>query len=100
MRWVRRSSRAPVSRSLPNTSAHMGLRPASSVISPWLSIGIDDLLKPVHIKDEGGLFSVWAKGEKIDIPSRFLSRFRKFLRQNGVEFEDQFGGRTFVEPEE
>ena len=52
-----------------------------------LVIGIDGLLKPVRIKDEGSSFTVGGNERGIDIPLRSLNRFQKFLRENGVGYE-------------
>lgn len=57
-------------------------------------IGINEFVKPVYIKDEGDFFSVWSKDGRIDIPLRFLDDLRKFLRENKVEYEDEFGRQS------
>ncbi len=59
-------------------------------------IGIDELARPVYIKDEGDFFTIWDKDGRIDIPLRFLDEFRKFLRDNNVEYEDEFGERLVL----
>ena len=59
-------------------------------------IRIDEFAGPVYIKDEGDFFSVWDNDGRIDIPLRFLDEFRKFFRENKVEYEDEFGGRAVL----
>lgn len=54
-------------------------------------IGVDELEKPVYIKDEGSFFSIWSKKERIDIPVRFLKRFIKFLKDNKIYFNNEYG---------
>ncbi len=54
-----------------------------------LSIAIDDLDKPVYIKDEGDFFTTWDKNERIDIPLRFLKRFVKFLEDNNIAYDSE-----------
>jgi len=56
-------------------------------------IGLDDLEKPVHIKDEGQFFTVWDKRGRIDIPVRLLDKFRKFLQDNHIDYEDEYDKR-------
>ena len=51
-------------------------------------IGLDDLQRPVYIKDEGDFFTVWDKHGRVDIPVRLLDKFRKFLQDNHIEYED------------
>ena len=51
-------------------------------------VSIDDLKKPVYIKDEGHFFTVWEKQGRVDIPVRLLDKFRKFLQDNHIEYED------------
>ena len=53
-------------------------------------VSIDGLKKPVYIKDEGHFFTVWEKQGRVDIPVRLLDRFRKFLRDNRIEYEDEY----------
>ena len=53
-------------------------------------VSIDDLKKPVYIKDEGHFFTVWEKQGRVDIPVRLLDKFRKFLRDNRIEYEDEY----------
>ena len=53
-------------------------------------VSIDDLKRPVYIKDEGHFFSVWEKQGRVDIPVRLLDKFRKFLRDNRIEYEDEY----------
>ena len=52
-------------------------------------ISIDELEKPVYIKDEGHFFSIQSK-ERIDIPLRFLNKFIKFLKENNVKYENEY----------
>lgn len=54
-----------------------------------LSIAIDDLRKPVKIKDEGDFFTIWEKSGRIDTPLRFLNGFVKFLEKNNIEYESE-----------
>ena len=54
-------------------------------------VGVDDLKKPVYIKDEGHFFTVWDKQGRIDIPVRLLDKFRKFLQDNHIKYEDEYG---------
>ena len=56
-------------------------------------IGLDDLEKPVHIKDEGQFFTVRDKRGRIDIPVRLLDKFRKFLQDNHIDYEDEYDKR-------
>jgi len=51
-------------------------------------VNIDELEKPVYIKDEGGFFTVWDKQGRVDIPVRLLKKFKIFLRDNHIEYED------------
>ena len=51
-------------------------------------IGLDDLQRPVYIKDEGDFFTVWDKHGRVDIPVRLLDKFREFLQDNHIEYED------------
>ena len=53
-------------------------------------IGLDDLERPVYIKDEGQFFTVWDKRGRVDIPVRLLDKFRKFLQDNHIEYEDEY----------
>ncbi len=53
-------------------------------------IGLDDLERPVYIKDEGQFFTVWDKQGRVDIPVRLLDKFRKFLQDNHIEYEDEY----------
>ena len=53
-------------------------------------VSIDDLKKPVYIKDEGHFFTVWDKQGRVDIPVRLLDKFRKFLQDNHIEYEDEY----------
>ena len=53
-------------------------------------VSIDDLKKPVYIKDEGHFFTVWEKQGRVDIPVRLLDKFRKFLQDNHIEYEDEY----------
>ncbi|MGB6919249.1 MAG: hypothetical protein WBF96_12070 [Phycisphaerae bacterium] len=55
-------------------------------------VSLDELVKPVYIKDEGDFFTVWGKEGRIDIPVRLLGKFREFLREHRVQFEDEYGG--------
>jgi len=55
-------------------------------------VSLDELVKPVYIKDEGDFFTVWGKEGRIDIPVRFLGKFREFLKEHRVPFEDEYGG--------
>ncbi len=59
-------------------------------------IGIDELVKPVYIKDEGHFFTIWGKDGRIDIPLRFLEELRKLLRDNNIEYDDEFGERLVL----
>lgn len=59
-------------------------------------ISIEELVKPVYIKDEGDFFTIWGKDGRIDIPLRFLDKLRKFLRDNNIEYDDEFGGRAVL----
>jgi len=52
-------------------------------------IGINDLEKPVYIKDEGDFFSIFAK-ERMDIPVRLLGKFIKFLEDNNIKYENEY----------
>ena len=54
------------------------------------AICIDELEKPVYIKDEGHFFSIWNKKGRIDIPLRFLNKFIKFLKENNVKYENEY----------
>ena len=53
-------------------------------------IGLDNLERPVYIKDEGQFFTVWDKQGRVDIPVRLLDKFRKFLQDNHIEYEDEY----------
>jgi len=53
-------------------------------------IGLDDLERPVYIKDEGHFFTVWDKQGRVDIPVRLLEKFRKFLQDNHIQYEDEY----------
>ena len=53
-------------------------------------IGLDDIERPVYIKDEGQFFTVWDKQGRVDIPVRLLDKFRKFLQDNHIEYEDEY----------
>jgi len=53
-------------------------------------IGSDDLERPVYIKDEGQFFTVWDKQGRVDIPVRLLDKFRKFLQDNHIKYEDEY----------
>ena len=53
-------------------------------------IGLDDLERPIYIKDEGQFFTVWDKQGRVDIPVRLLDKFRKFLQDNHIEYEDEY----------
>ena len=53
-------------------------------------IGLDDLERPVYIKDEGHFFTVWDKQGRVDIPVRLLDKFRKFLQDNHIQYEDEY----------
>ena len=55
-------------------------------------VSLDELVKPVYIKDEGDFFTVWGKEGRIDIPVRLLGKFREFLKEHRVQFEDEYGG--------
>ena len=59
-------------------------------------VSLEELLKPVYIKDEGDFFTVWGKVGRIDIPVRLLAEFREFLQRYQVSFEDEFGGRIMA----
>lgn len=53
-------------------------------------ISLDELLKPVYIKDEGDFFTVWGKDGRVDIPARLLKRFVVFLEENGVTYKSEY----------
>ena len=53
-------------------------------------VGLDDLKRPVYIKDEGHFFTVWDKQGRVDIPVRLLEKFRKFLQDNHIQYEDEY----------
>ena len=53
-------------------------------------VSIDDLKRPVYIKDEGHFFTVWDKQGRVDIPVRLLDKFRKFLQDNHIQYEDEY----------
>ena len=53
-------------------------------------ISLDDIERPVHIKDEGQFFTVWDKQGRVDIPVRLLDKVRKFLQDNHIEYEDEY----------
>jgi hypothetical protein len=53
-------------------------------------IGVDDLITPVYIKDEGDFFSIWEKDSRVDIPVRLLQRFIAFLKDNNVPYESEY----------
>ena len=53
-------------------------------------IGLDDLERPVYIKDEGQFFTVWDRRGRVDIPVRLLDKFRKFLQDNHIEYDDEY----------
>ena len=55
-------------------------------------VNLGELVKPVYIKDEGDFFTVWGKEGRIDIPVRLLGKFREFLQEHRVQFEDEYGG--------
>ena len=55
----------------------------------YFIIDIDELEKPVHIKNEGKFFSIWSNKERIDIPLRFLKGFIKFLNKNKINYENE-----------
>jgi hypothetical protein len=52
------------------------------------TISVDGLEKPVYIKDEGDFFTVWNKQGRVDVPRRLLNKFKRFLRDNRIEYED------------
>ncbi|MBN2316301.1 MAG: hypothetical protein JXM79_20400 [Sedimentisphaerales bacterium] len=51
---------------------------------------VDDLIRPVYIKDEGDFFTVWEKDGRVDIPVRLLGKFIAFLRENKVPYESEY----------
>ena len=51
---------------------------------------LDELIKPVYIKDEGHFFTVWDKQGRVDIPVRLLERFVTFLKKNGVAYKSEY----------
>jgi len=51
---------------------------------------LDELIKPVYIKDEGHFFSVWDGQGRVDIPVRLLNRFVAFLKENGVAYKSEY----------
>lgn len=55
-------------------------------------VRLDELVKPVCIRDEAHFFTVWGKDGRIDIPVRLLDEFREFLGEHKVEFEEETGG--------
>ncbi len=62
--------------------------------SEEFAVRLNELLRPVYIKDEGEFFTVWGRDGRIDIPLRFLQEFRKFLRDNRIGCEDEFRAGT------
>jgi len=58
--------------------------------SDGFDISLDDLIKPVYIKDEGDFFTVWDKQGRVDIPVRLLKTFVAFLKENGVEYKSEY----------
>jgi len=64
------------------------------------AVELADLSRPVHIKDEGDFLSVWGRYGRIDMPVRFLGPLRRFLRTNGVAFQDEFGEAGLRVPEQ
>ena len=55
-----------------------------------LDLVVDDLIRPVYIKDEGDFFTVWDKHGRVDIPVRLLGKFIAFLRENKVSYESEY----------
>ena len=53
-------------------------------------VRVDELIKPVYIKDEGDFFTVWGKNGRVDVPVRLLKKFVKFLRENKVVYESEY----------
>jgi len=51
---------------------------------------LDELIKPVYIKDEGHFFSVWDKQGRVDIPVRLLKDFLGFLNEHGVAYQSEY----------
>ena len=51
---------------------------------------VDDLIRPVYIKDEGDFFTVWDKDGRVDIPARLLGKFIAFLREFNVPYESEY----------
>ena len=51
---------------------------------------VDDLTKPVYVKDEGDFFTVWDKDGRVDIPVRLLRKFITFLKENKVPYESEY----------
>ena len=54
-------------------------------------IGVDELVRPVYIKDEGHFFTVWEEDGRVDIPVRLLRKFIAFLQENNVPYESEYG---------
>lgn len=54
------------------------------------NIAVDELIKPVYIKDEGDFFTVWDKDGRVDIPVRLLKKFITFLKENEVPYESEY----------
>lgn len=53
-------------------------------------IVVDELTKPVYIKDEGDFFTAWCKEGRIDMPVRLLKKFVAFLKENGVPYQSEY----------
>jgi hypothetical protein len=53
-------------------------------------VNLDDLIKPVYIKDEGDFFSVWENQGRVDIPVRLLKSFLEWLKENGVGHKSEY----------
>lgn len=51
---------------------------------------VNDLIRPVYIKDEGDFFTVWDKDGRVDIPVRLLGKFIAFLQENNVLCESEY----------
>ena len=51
---------------------------------------LDELIKPVYIKDEGDFFTVWEKQGRVDIPVRLLKQFIALLKENKVSHKSEY----------
>ena len=53
-------------------------------------IAVDELSKPVYIKDEGDFFTVWVRQGRVDMPVRLLKRFAAFLTDNSISYQSEY----------